>query len=95
MNRVPGLRTEPVRTRGIAQHGRWRLILLILGFNILLVATLLLSMQHEELAKEFELLVETRDVYEELLIIQEVVEPVTVTVVVAPEFTPEAAPTKP
>jgi len=95
MKRVPSLRTEPGRTQGIAQHGRWRLVLLILGFNILLIATLFLSMQHEELTREYQFIVETRVVYEELLITQEMVEPVTITVVVAPEFTPQATPTTP
>jgi hypothetical protein len=95
MNPVPGFGADPGRTWGIARYGRWRLILLILGFNILLIITLLLSLQHDELAGEYQLLIETRVHYEELLITQEVIEPVTVTVVVAPGFTPQATPVKP
>ena len=95
MNRAPGFQIELGRVQGIARHGRWRFIVLILGFDILLIATLLLSMQHQELAKEYQLLIETRVIYEELLITQEVVEAVTVTVVVTPGFTPQATPTEP
>jgi len=95
MNRAPGFQIELERVQGIARHGRRRLILLILGFNILLIATMLLSMQHQDLTKEYQLLVETRVVYEELLITQEVIEPVTVTVVVTPGFTPQATPIEP
>lgn len=95
MNRAPGFQIELGRVQGISRHGRWRFIVLILGFDILLIATLLLSMQHQELAKEYQLLVETRVVYEELLITQEVIEPVTVTVVVTPGFTLPVTPIEP
>jgi hypothetical protein len=95
MNRVPGFQIQPERIQGITRQGRWRFILLIMGFNILLIVTLLLSMQHQELTEKYRLLVETRIVYEELLITQEVVEPVTVTVVVMPEFTPQATSVEP
>lgn len=95
MNGAPGLSTESRRTQGLARNSRWRLIVLILGFNVLLIATLFLSMQHEELTKEYQLLVETRTVYEELVVTQEVTELVTITVVVAPGFTPQANPTTP
>ena len=95
MNRAPGFQIELGRVQGISRQGRWRFIVLILGFDILLIATLLLSMQHQELAKEYQLLVETRVVYEELLITQEVVEAVTVTVVVTPGFTLPVTPIEP
>lgn len=95
MNRLRGFQIDIERPEGIARQGQWRFILLILVFNILLVTTLLLSMQQRELAKEYELLVETRIVYEELLITQEVIEPVTVTVVVTPGLTPQLNPTGP
>lgn len=95
MNRVSGFQIQPERIQGISRQGRWRFILLIVGFNILLIATLLLSLQHQELTEKYRLLVETRIVYEELLITQEMIEPVTVTVVVMPEFTPQVTPAKP
>jgi hypothetical protein len=95
MNRAPGFQIELGRVQGISRQGRWRFIVLILGFDILLIATLLLSMQHQELAKEYQLLVETRIVYEELLITQEVIEAMTVTVVVTPGFTLPVTPIEP
>ncbi len=95
MSRSPGFQIDIERSQGIARQGQWRFILLILVFNILLITTLLLSMQQRELVREYHLLVETRIVVEELLITQEVIEPVTVTVVVRPGFTPQATPVGP
>lgn len=95
MSHVSGLQIDTERFQGIARRGHWRFILLILLFNILLVTTLLLSMQHQELSRQHLLLVETRTAYEELLITQEVIEAVTITVVVTPGFTPQATLTKP
>ncbi len=95
MDRLSGIQIDTERFQGVARHGRWRFILLILVFNILLITTLLLSMQNQELREVRELLVETRVVYEELLVTQEVIEAVTVTIVVPPGFTSQAAPVGP
>jgi hypothetical protein len=89
MNRLPGIQIDTEKFQGVAQHSRWRFILLILVFNILLITTLLLSMQHQELRKEYQLLVETRIIFQDLLITQEVIEPMTITIVVPPGFTPQ------
>jgi len=95
MSRLPSFQVEPGQIQGVARQGRWRFVLLIVVFNILLLVTLLLSMQHQELTERFQLLVETRTVYEELLITQEMVESVTVTIVVMPGFTPQPTPSEP
>ena len=95
MNRSPGFKIDLERSQGIARQGQWRFILLILVFNILLITTLLLSMQQRELIKERQWLVETHTVIEELLITQEMIKPVTVTIVVTPGFTPQATSVEP
>lgn len=95
MNRLPGFRIDLERAQGIARQGQWRFILLILVFNILLITTVFLSMRQSELVREHQLLIETRVVIEELLITQEMIKPVTVTIVVAPGFTPPAMPIEP
>ncbi len=94
MNRLPGIQIDTERFQGIARHGRWRFILLILVFNILLIATLLLSMYHQEL-RETRQLLETQIVYQESLITREIIEAVTITVVVPPGFTPQTTPIEP
>lgn len=94
MNRLPGFQIDTERFQGIARHGRWRFVLLILVFNILLITTLLLSMHHQELIETHQLL-ETQIIYQELLITQEVIESVIITVVVPPGFTPQATPIEP
>jgi len=95
MNRSRGFRIDLERSQGIARQGKWRFILLILVFNILLITTLFLSMRQRELIREQRWLVETRVVIEELLITQEMIKPVTVTVVVTPGFIPPATSTEP
>jgi hypothetical protein len=95
MSQSPGFRIDLERSQGIVRQGQWRFILLILVFNILLITTLLLSMRQRELVRERQWLIETRIVIEELLITQEMIEPVTVTVVVTPGFTPQATSVEP
>jgi hypothetical protein len=92
MNRPRGFQfqIDLERSQGIARQGKWRFILLIFVFNVLLITTLLLSMQQRELVREQRWLVETRVVIQELLITQEMIKPVTVTVVVTPGFVPQA-----
>ncbi len=95
MNRLPGFRIDTERTPGIDQQGRWRFVLLILAFNILLIATLLLSMRQRELVQERQYVFETRTVIEELVFTQEMIEPVTITIVVTPGSTLQTTPTEP
>ena len=95
MDRLPDIQFDIDRSQSMGRQGHWRFILLILVFNILLVTTLLLSMQHQELTEELQVLIETRTVYEETLIIREQIRAVTVTVVVAPDFTPQPTSTVP
>ncbi|MFZ5918321.1 MAG: hypothetical protein ACOYZ7_15370 [Chloroflexota bacterium] len=86
---------EAGRASRLDGGGQGRFILLILLFNILLITTLILSLQQQQLIEEYEWIIETRTVIVEQVITQEAVEPVTVTVVVAPGFTPLATPTGP
>lgn len=95
MNRHPTFPADIERSRDGILSGRWRFILLILVFNILLIATLFLSMQQRELIEEYEWVIETRTVVEELIVTQEAIELVTTTVVVEPGFTPPVTPTGP
>lgn len=90
MNHFPNFQIDPKRISRLVSSSQWRFILLILGFNILLVATLLLSMHQRELVEELNLVIGTRTIIEEQIIIQEAIEPMTITVVVEPGFTPPA-----
>ncbi|OQY24975.1 MAG: hypothetical protein B6I34_02945 [Anaerolineaceae bacterium 4572_32.1] len=95
MSRLTNLQINRKGASGITLSGQWRFILLILGFNVLLIVTLFLSMRQQELIEEYEWIIETRLIIEEQVSIQEAVEPVTITVVVEPGFTPPATPDKP
>lgn len=95
MNHSPNSQIDLQRMPGIALGGHGRFILLVLVFNILLIATLLLSMQQQELVEKYEWVIVTRSIMIEQVITQEAVEPVTITVVVEPGFTPPVTPTGP
>jgi hypothetical protein len=95
MNRSSSLQDDLERSRGITLSGQWRLILLMLGFNILLIATLLLSIRQQELAEKYELVIQTYTIIDEQVVTLEAVEPITVTKVVEPGFTPPATPSGP
>ena len=95
MNRFTALQEELKRLQGFTLSGQWRLILLMLGFNILLIATLLLSIRQQELEERYELVVQTYTIMDEQVITLEAIESITITKVVEPGFTPPATPVGP
>lgn len=88
MNLFASARGVLKRNPGITLSGQGRFVVLILVFNVLLVVTLILSMQRQELIQEYEWVSETRTIIEEQVTTLEAIEPVTVTRVVEPGFTP-------
>jgi hypothetical protein len=95
MNHDPVASGEPQGLISAMLSGRGRFVLLILLFNALLTATLILSMRQQELVEEYQWVIETRTVIVEQVVTEEALEPVTVTVVVEPGFIPQAIPTQP
>lgn len=95
MNRFTALQEDLKRLQGFTLSGQWRLILLMLGFNILLIATLLLSIRQQELEERYELVVQTYTIMDEQVITLEAIESITITKVVEPGFTPPATPVGP
>lgn len=95
MRGLPKFQIDLERTSSIVLTSQGRFIVLILVFNVLLIVTLLLSMQQQELIEKYEWVVETRTIIEEQVITLEAVEPVTITVVVQPGFTPPTTLTRP
>ena len=95
MNRFAALQEDLKRLQGFTLSGQWRLILLMLGFNILLIATLLLSIRQQELEERYELVVQTYTIMDEQVITLEAIESITITKVVEPGFTPPATPVGP
>lgn len=61
--RTPALPSRVLGSESFRQ-GRWRLLVLLLLFDVLLVATVLLSFQGNELIEEEVTLLQTRQVYD-------------------------------
>ena len=61
------IRLDNIRLPTNLLGGRMRFVVLILVFNVLLISTLLLSLQQGELKREVITLQATRTVYEELI----------------------------
>lgn len=59
------IRLDNIRLPPVKLGGRMRFVVLILVFNVLLISTLLLSLQQGELKREVIILQATRMVYEE------------------------------
>jgi len=84
MKSQDGLRFDPDRFGGTRLGGRWRFILLIVVFNILLIAMVLLSLQQGELRREVIILERTRTVLQERYLTVVVTATRIITVVVTP-----------
>jgi hypothetical protein len=95
MNRLTALQDDLKRIQNLNLSGQWRLILLMLGFNILLIVTLLLSIRQQELEERYELVVQTYTIMDEQIVTLEAIESITITKVVEPGFTPPATPVEP
>lgn len=67
MKLLTEIRLDNIRLPTNLLGGRMRFVVLILVFNVLLISTLLLSLQQGELKREVITLQATRMVYEELI----------------------------